>query len=195
MSNDNSRSAGVFQKLKTEILEGERKKARRLSIRYVSVIFVLFSALLVGLYAYATKQAEVESRQWATLEADEKEQLRIEAYAKFPEILAHNKRGKYYNVQNWMIEEKGLTHPFVRDIFRVDIGKITIWNGKEYNLPGVYTTLLDDAPKVAAYINDPNTQPDNLKRWLLQVRGQADYVTEDGVSVYRMIESRFKDLN
>lgn len=135
-------------------------------------------------------------RQWAELSDKEKEDLRIEAYVRFPEILAHNQRGKYYNVNEWMIKKKRVVHPFVRDIFRINIGKLTVWNGKEYKLPGVYSTLIDDAPKIKAYIESRDAPPNDLGIWLVKVKKYADYrVEEDGTKAFVMIEDRFRALS
>ncbi len=130
--------------------------------------------------------------QWASLPDVDKDALRIEAYARFPEILAHNKRGKYYSVNTWLLEEKRVLHPFVRDIFRRDIGKVTHWNGRAYKLPGVYTTLIEEAPKIKAYLDSRATPPNDVEVWLAQVKRHADFTTvEDGTPAYVLIEARF----
>ena len=74
-------------------------------------------------------------RLWSTLSASEKDELIGQGYAFFPEIMA----GKYNRFSLWLVTDKGVVNPHVRDSFSAG-GQIPMMtsNGVEIRMPATF---------------------------------------------------------
>ena len=122
--------------------------------------------------------APMTARLWTSLSHLEKEQLTIEGYALFPEILSSSNNKKYNRYALWLATQKGVINTNVRDSFSAG-GKIEMQtNGgvivkmpaafgriKKYREQILQTISETDASVLADYWGVDSVSDDRIGQW------------------------------
>lgn len=130
-------------------------------------------------------------RMWKTLSKEEKDEIRAEAFAFFPELFS-NHQNKYERFTMWLVANYGVISSSMRDPFSAGGQKTLILNGKTYDkVPRKLVQLYLSREKVASIIcetedaviyNTWNTDQifsNRMKEWVRLVSTQAESDTFD----------------
>ena len=112
---------------------------------------------------------------YSDLDILEKQQIRIQAFAYFPEILGRSTT-KYKALASWMVVQKGLISTSLRDDFTAG-GKANLdINGtKFYNIPRVFENLMQNFHSVLDLLRGKDLK-DGSNHWINYVPDGSNYV-------------------
>ena len=125
-------------------------------------------------------------RFWTNLDAEYKKELMVIGFILFPEVL----NGEYNNFSMWLVTEKGIINPNVRDTFSAG-GKVDLKiNGSIMKLPAVYSRLhkyremfwdkIDNIKhEVLENYWEEELYGDRKEQWLNIAAGRVDLIVEN----------------
>ncbi len=86
---------------------------------------------------------------WSALSKDEKDEVRIQGMALFPEIFGNDDRTKYQSLAIWAVTKKGIVDHALRDRFTAGGQETIEINGKKYeDIPKIFFHLKNNLAKV-----------------------------------------------
>lgn len=120
-------------------------------------------------------------RLWSALPPEGKEELTIQGYVLFPEVLTHGSTKKYNRYALWMVTQKGVVNTNIRDSFSAG-GKVSMRTatGIEVKMPAAfgrirrYHELIEnllaeiDEPTLEEYWEQP-IEENRLRQWCKMV--------------------------
>ena len=125
-------------------------------------------------------------RLWSSLSANEKEELVIQGYTLFPEILTKGNNKKYNRYALWLVTQKGIVNTNIRDGFSAG-GKVMLKtpSGIEVSMPAAFgrinkysdlilKTLYSTDKDVLADCWDDDIQDNRIQQWCRKVALEAD---------------------
>lgn len=130
-------------------------------------------------------------RLWSTLPQEGKEELTVQGYVLFPEVLTHGSTKKYNRYALWMVTQKGVVNTNIRDSFSAG-GKVAMRtaSGIEVKMPAAfgrikrYHELIEDLlaeidePTLEEYWEQP-IEENRLRQWCRMVATAAQ--SEPGI--------------
>lgn len=96
-------------------------------------------------------------RLWATLDAEERAELKAKCMILFPEALSpKSSKTKYYDISLWLCSCNQVINPNIRDLYSAG-GKITSVNGKRLSPPApqVFNVIVEYSDRVKALLKRP----------------------------------------
>jgi len=139
---------------------------------------------------------------WSQLSSEQKNNMRNEGMALFPEIFG-NRQNKFYRFGFWLLNKHSIFVPNVRDLYTSG-GRVPLKvNGKTFNkIPRIFKPLQNNVPFIVDIIQNYNIEklsfnwgvkvkPDRVKQWIKLVNENSKETLADSkIDIIELISER-----
>lgn len=148
-----------------------------------------------------SKASNVLIRLWNSLSKEEKIEVKLMAYCRFPEIFGASK-GKFNRVNLWLATIQGIVVPNVRDLFSAGGQQIMSFENRIYSIPKIIFNISRDFPLVCQALKEIDifelseywgtviTDENVVTKWIDLTAAYAEKITE--FPLKRFIEVTYK---